>query len=114
MALSQSGGVEWCLHGGDYAYYSKQAMTLELYFHSKKASSTDSFHAKGEARLSTPGGQERKISILPYSSTLSFSFLQFFSISFVNMVLQLGSSPTQEGPGYTTVSCILLTVNQDY
>ena len=59
--------------------------------------------SRGVARLATSGGQERNISLL-FLILLLFSFIfpEFFLIFFLNLMLRVGNSPTQEGPDYAT------------
>ena len=59
------------------------------------------------ASLSLPGGQDKNISpIFPHFPVFSLIFPQisviFFLIFFLILVFRVGSSPTREGPGYTT------------
>ena len=59
------------------------------------------------ARLATPGGQERNISLF-FLIVLLFSliFPQFSLFFFINLVLRVGGSPTREGPGYATAHLV--------
>ena len=58
---------------------------------------------RGIARLTNSGGQERNISsFFPILLLFAPIFPHFFLIFFLNLVLWVGDSPTQEDPGYAT------------